>query len=128
MRPTRPTAAVLLALASLLVTAAAQAQSSTLIGTTTDAVTHEPLAGVLVTVRGADGADARTAATDGDGNYRIPDLAPGTYTVQSAKAGYHAFVRSDVQVRANRTLRVNTGLLSTSSPEDRPPADHGDRD
>nr|WP_306673625.1 carboxypeptidase-like regulatory domain-containing protein [Tahibacter caeni] len=96
---------------SLFGATAARAQSGVLIGTTTDAFTHEPLAGVLVTVVGADATAPKTATTDSDGNYRIADLAPGTYAVQSAKAGYHTFVRRDVQVRLNRTLRINAELL-----------------
>lgn len=89
----------------------AHAQSSTLIGTTSDASTHEPLADVRLTVRSADGGTPAPVATDGSGNYRIADLAPGTYTLQWDKPGYLVFVRSDVQVRPNRTLRVNTELL-----------------
>lgn len=100
-----------LLLCSVLGAGSAHAQSSTLIGTTSDASTHEPLAGVRMTARDADGGTPTTVATDSSGNYRITDLAPGTYTLQWDKPGYFTFVRADVQVRPNRTLRVNTELL-----------------
>lgn len=118
----RPVLTALL-LCSVSGTGIVHAQSGTLIGTTSDALTHEPLAGVRMTARKVDGGAATTVVTDSSGNYRIADLAPGTYSVQWDKPGYLDFVRPDVQVRPNRTLRINAVLLSAAPSDESPRAD-----
>lgn len=41
------------------------------------------------------------------GNFALPYLLPGTYTIQSEMAGFKKFVREGIQVRVNDTVEVN---------------------
>ena len=53
-----------------------------LYGKVTDAVTGEPIAGVLVTLNGLE------VYTDAGGNYIFEDLEPGGYQLQFSKENY----------------------------------------
>ncbi len=44
------------------------------------------------------------------GNFALPYLLPGTYTIQSEMAGFKKFVREGIQVRVNDTVEVNIEL------------------
>ena len=60
------------------------AQPGSVVGRVTDAKTQAAIAGAMVVIEGT-----RHAATTGDdGRYRIPDVAPGTYTVRARYIGY----------------------------------------
>jgi outer membrane receptor protein involved in Fe transport len=52
--------------------------------------------------------------TDAQGNYRIPQLPPGDYTLRFEKEQFKPYARSAVQLRLNRTIRVNVELLPES--------------
>ncbi|HWQ56974.1 MAG TPA: TonB-dependent receptor [Bryobacteraceae bacterium] len=45
--------------------------------------------------------------TNESGNFTMPYLLPGTYTVQSEMGGFKKFVRENVQVRVGDTVEVN---------------------
>src|SRR5438876_54801 len=56
-----------------------------------------------------------TAATfrtsvDEAGFYRIPQLAPGTYTITATASGFRTLVREGIFVRVNDRLRIDLGL------------------
>ncbi|GAJ18606.1 unnamed protein product [marine sediment metagenome] len=57
-----------------------------LYGKVTNAVTGNPLPGVLVTLNGL------TVSTDAGGNYIFEDLEPGEYVLEFSKAGYETLV------------------------------------
>ena len=59
---------------------------ATLYGMVTDALTGEPIAGVLVTLNGLE------VYTDAGGNYAFTDLEPGEYRLEFSKEGYQALV------------------------------------
>lgn len=61
------------------------AQTATLSGTATDAK-GKPLANAAVTLKPATGAPVQVHA-DANGNYSIPNLAPGTYTLSATSDG-----------------------------------------
>lgn len=101
-------AACLLA-AVLLFPSLAQAQA-TLAGTVRDAS-----GGVLpgVTVEAASPAlieKVRTTVTDGTGQYRLPELPPGTYNLTFTLAGFTTVQREAVEVRGAGVISVNADL------------------
>lgn len=71
--------------------------------------------GVLpgVTVEAASPAlieGARVGVSDGQGQYRILDLRPGTYTVTFTLPGFSTFVREGIELNAGFTATVSVGL------------------
>src|SRR5204862_4754028 len=99
---------------ALLVVAAALlptlVQAQTLTGIVRDAsgavlpgVTVEAASPVLI-------EKVRTSVTDGGGQYRIPDLKPGTYTVTYALTGFVTIKRDGVQLSGSGVISVNADL------------------
>jgi hypothetical protein len=52
----------------------------------------------------------RTAVTDATGQYRIPDLLPGKYTVTFTLTGFSTVKREDVDVTGGGVLSINADL------------------
>src|SRR5713226_4072131 len=52
----------------------------------------------------------RTAITDGQGQYKVVDLRPGTYTVTFALQGFNAFRREGIELSAGFTAAVNAEM------------------
>src|SRR5438874_5411823 len=92
---------------------AAWAQSATsgaIAGTVTDA-TGAVLPGV--TIEAASPAlieKIRTAITDAQGQYKIIDLRPGTYTVTFALTGFNSVKREALELTTGFTATVNTEM------------------
>ncbi|MFP2959518.1 TonB-dependent receptor domain-containing protein [Myxococcus sp. 1LA] len=97
--------------AGLLYGSAAFAQSSVIIGTVIDAQSRQPAADVVVTATSPNLQGEQTVVTDAQGNYRIPQLPPGDYTLRFEKEQFKPYARSNIQLRLNRTIRVNVELL-----------------
>jgi hypothetical protein len=53
---------------------------------------------------------ARTAVTDGSGQYRITELSPGTYALTFTLSGFTVVRRADVEVRGSGVIPVNAEL------------------
>lgn len=53
---------------------------------------------------------AAAVKTNESGNFTLPYLLPGTYTVQSEMDGFKKFVRENVQVRVGETVEVNISM------------------
>ena len=101
----RVIARALYAVALILVPAAVFAQGS-IAGTVKDS-SGAVLPGV--TVEAASPAlieKVRTAVTDGDGQYRIVDLRPGTYTVTATLPGFATAKRDGVELQGSQTLTI----------------------
>ncbi len=85
-------------------------------GTVTDAVTTNPIPDATVAVfQGTTLIDS--ALTDVNGNYTIPDLAPGNYTVLAIANGYQSAFSSETVVAgmtttANFALNLNPGAIA----------------
>src|SRR5258707_565847 len=52
----------------------------------------------------------RSVATDAQGNYKITDLRPGTYTVTISLTGFSTLKRQGVELSAGFTATVNADL------------------
>ncbi len=87
--------------------ALADATTGVIVGSVTDSVTKKPLADVVVEVAGATGE--QVVVTDSSGSYRIPNLAPGAYSVRITNEGYKPS-GSSVTLNANQTIRANITL------------------
>jgi Carboxypeptidase regulatory-like domain/TonB-dependent Receptor Plug Domain len=75
----------------------------------------DPSGGVLpgVTVEASSPAlieKVRTATSDGQGNYKIIDLAPGTYSVTFMLPGFNALKRDGIVLTSDFTATVNAEL------------------
>ena len=94
----------------LLLPLEAFAQMGALTGTVRDSsgavlpgVTVEASSEVLI-------GTARTAVTDGSGQYRIIDLRPGTYRIAFRLAGFQTLVREGVELLGSATLTVHADM------------------
>jgi TonB-linked SusC/RagA family outer membrane protein len=99
-----------LALCFVLVpgTAAAQA-SGTISGTVRNARTNQPLPGVQIILEGT----ARGTLTGPSGSYTLPDVAPGSYTVQARSLGFQAST-AEVTVGAGAAARADFALRESA--------------
>ncbi|TDR41741.1 carboxypeptidase family protein [Tahibacter aquaticus] len=95
----------------------AVAQSSTIVGSVVDAVNKAPLADVVVSAANPALQAEQTVVTDSQGNYRIPQMPPGSYTLRFEADAYKTYTRSDIQLSINRTIRVNVELLPNNFQE-----------
>jgi hypothetical protein len=86
---------------------------STLTGTVVNAQTKAPAVEVLVTATSPSLQGEQTAVTDAQGNYQIPDLPPGTYTLRFENESYQPYARHHIDLRIDSTTRVNVELLPT---------------
>jgi hypothetical protein len=109
MRATHWLAVRVLAVLSLAsAPAAAQLNRATISGTVTDPSTAA-IPGVTVTISGESGI-VQTAVTNGAGQYTIPSLPVGTYTVKFELTGFKTYVRENVKLEVSQTLRLDTQL------------------
>lgn len=88
----------------------AQTISGALRGTVSDA-SGAILPGVTVELRGeAQIGGAQTMVTDTRGQYRFPNLTPGTYTLRTVLQGFKAVARDGIRVEVGRTFDVDFRL------------------
>jgi len=106
-----------LALAFAAATALAQGGSGTIEGTVVDAATKKPLPDAAVTATSPSLQGEQTVVTDAQGNYGIPGLPPGVYTLRIEADGYRAYERGGIALQLDRTIRVNAELLPESIPD-----------
>ena len=91
------------------VISAAQTTTGTLVGTVVD--DHGgTISGVSVMATERDTHWFGTATTNNSGNYSIPNLPAGIYTLEIQKTGFKKVVRSDIEVRVNESFRSNATL------------------
>jgi hypothetical protein len=58
-----------------------------------------------------------TTETNGQGNYTISLLQPGSYSLRVERAGFKAFERSPIEVRINQVVQVDAELVIGSTTE-----------
>ena len=91
-------------------TASAQGQTGSIAGVVKDSsggllpgVTVEAASPVLI-------EKVRSAVTDGQGQYQIVDLRPGTYTVNFSLAGFATVRREEIVLTASFTAKINADM------------------
>ena len=92
-----------------LITSFAYAQTGTLKGVITDAMSGEPIPFANI-VAERNGNQIGGTTTDFDGNYTIKPLEPGNYTVKATFVGYGAVEITGVVVSANKITEQNVTL------------------
>ena len=117
-RPQRFSLAATFCLGLLAASSASAAGNSVLTGTVIDAATRKPLANVVVTVTSPAMQGEQTVVTDAAGNYRVPQLPPGEYTIRLDGAGYNPRWQPGVMIRTNTTIRANMDLVPDMFVED----------
>lgn len=69
-----------------------------------------PLPGVNILIKGT----YYGAASDLEGNYRIENITPGTYTVEVSFIGYKTMQFTGINIEGNRTLNLDVVMEETS--------------
>ncbi|WP_241759564.1 TonB-dependent receptor [Pyxidicoccus parkwayensis] len=108
----------LLAMVFLSASVAGAEASSVIVGTVRDAETKQPIPEVVITATSPSLQGEQTVVTDDQGQYWIQDLPPGTYTVRFERALFRPYARSDVPLKAGRTLRLEVLLVGDTDAED----------
>ncbi|MDQ1639159.1 MAG: hypothetical protein QOF62_2498 [Pyrinomonadaceae bacterium] len=93
------------------VTALAQSQTSGRIGGNVTDETGASVPGAEVTVTNKGTGEMRTVVADESGNYVVPLLAPGNYTVTATANGFKKFIADNVKVALTETTTVDPGLV-----------------
>ncbi len=99
------------AIALLLATPLVHAQTGQgiIVGTVTDA-SSAVIPGVSIRVADRDTGFTYAAQTNEQGLYRVPYLNPGFYELTFESPGFKKLIRSNIQVRATETVRVDVTL------------------
>jgi hypothetical protein len=108
-----------MALLAMLVSAgAAVARAQVLYGTITGEVTDPTGADIpnaKVTVTNQANGETRSTTTGGHGEYTVPNLEPGPYTVSVAASGsFGGYTQKNVALEVNTVVRVNASLQPAS--------------
>jgi hypothetical protein len=93
-----------------------QAVTGSLVGTVTDQ-TGAILPGASVSITNQGTGASNNTLTNDSGNYDLPFLSPGTYTVSVSAAGFEKNVTSGVDVPVNTTTRIDVSLQPGSTSE-----------
>ncbi|AKQ69127.1 Protein oar precursor [Myxococcus hansupus] len=84
---------------------------STLMGSVLDARTRQTLPHVVVTATSSSLQGEQVVETNARGEYRIPALPSGLYTLHFEREGSKTYARDQISLRPSRTIRVNAELL-----------------
>jgi len=96
-------------LLTLTVSATAQEFRATVKGQVVD-TSQASLPGATVTVRNQETNEVATATTNNDGNYTVPFLRPGIYTVTVEMSGFQKYTRSDMRLQVSQVAVINAQL------------------
>ncbi len=101
----------------ILLPLGAAAQTATLSGTATDAK-GKPIADATVSIKAESGAQSVNVRTDADGNYSIPNLAPGDYAISASGEG---LASKTIKVTITNVAHQTLDLLLTAEQEQQKP-------
>ncbi|MFP2962102.1 mucoidy inhibitor MuiA family protein [Myxococcus sp. 1LA] len=83
----------------------------TILGTIIDVQSRKVLPDVVITATAPSLKGEHVTITNAKGEYLIPELPAGLYTLRFEREGSKPYERSHIQLRQYRTLRVNVELL-----------------
>ncbi len=105
----------LLAVISLSLAYAQASFTGTILGTVTDP-TRAAVSGAAVAVTNLGTNEVSRVKTDEAGNYLVPNLKPGEYSVTAEFPGFKKFVRDRIPLQIDQRARVDASLtLGTTS-------------
>src|SRR5215475_1360872 len=94
-----------------------QATEGTILGTVTDS-SSAPISDARITITSVETNHVRATRTNALGEYVVPDLPIGTYTVSAEVAGFKRAtvspVQLDLKARVRADLRLEIGEVSQS--------------
>ena len=103
-------ASVVLSLLALFAFSAfAQLTEATLKGVVTD-TSGKVIAGSPVNTKSESTGQSRSAVTDGNGVFVVPELPPGAYTVSVAAPGFKTFEQRGLPLSVGQTTQLNIQL------------------
>src|SRR5437763_10031464 len=91
---------------SLALAPAVQAQNAQITGVVKDS-SGAIIPGATVTARNVDTGLTRTGATDGAGEFRLPSLPPGRYSLTAELSGFSSETRPDLTLIIDQTAIIN---------------------
>jgi hypothetical protein len=113
----QPSIRFVAALAASLAAAYGQASfTGTILGTVTDP-TRASVTGASVTVTNLATNEVSRTKTDAAGNYFVPNLRPGEYSVAVESPGFKRFVQDRVPLQIDQRARVDAALVLGSTAE-----------
>ena len=81
-------------------------------GTVIDASTKKPVSDVMVIARGQESGNEQKFVTDQHGQYKIPSLPTGTYTIRFEKNNYKPVEKRNLSVKkASSSSKLNIELV-----------------
>jgi hypothetical protein len=100
----------LLPLTLLLLCGSAFAQETgTILGTVTDP-TGAAVPNARIAVTNTASGTTRNVTSNQDGNYNVPDLNIGSYSVKAEAPGFKSYEQTGITLNVNAVVRVNVGL------------------
>src|SRR3954471_16374717 len=94
---------------SLLWAGSAFAQNAQIAGAVKDS-SGGVIPGATVTARNAENGLTRVGVTDGSGEFRLPSLPPGRYSVSTELSGFSTETRPDITLIIDQTAIINFAL------------------
>jgi len=107
--------------ASNLLSLCVQRAETKIVGTVTDEE-GTPLPGVVVEAKSPLLMMPITVITDIRGQFQIPHLAPGIYTLTFTLEGFGMVVKENICVELGKTLKMDTFVMAMEAMEAMPPA------
>lgn len=92
-------------------------EGAVFIGKVTDAATNKSVRDVVLTLTSPALKGEATAVTDHAGAYRFGSLPTGVYTFTAEAESFARFTRTDLTLKAGRTMRMNISLRSVPGAE-----------
>ena len=110
------TALCTFAAADRIPAALAQTTQGEILGTVTDP-SGAVIPGAEITVTSLETGFTRKALADELGNYIVPHLEPGDYSVAAELTGFKTFVRERVTLESNKKVRIDVALVLGTAAE-----------
>ena len=95
--------------------AIAQKKNGSIAGSVKDANSKSPLIEAVITISSQALDGKKFAITDSSGNYRVPDLPPGLYSVSFEMEGFKTFVKDNIQLTEGMSLGVSMEMAKDRS-------------